>query len=93
MPAIESIDVNSIPLEELDVSRPDLFHTDTWHPWFARLRKEAPVHYLADSVNGPFWSVTTHSLIKEVDSNNTVFSLMMSSPAGLMPVTTMMCQQ
>jgi cytochrome P450 len=61
-------------LAELDVSRPELYQNDTWQPLFARLRKEAPVHYLADSVNGPFWSVTSHELIKEVDSNNTAFS-------------------
>jgi cytochrome P450 len=71
---IEVSDVNSVKLEEIDVSRPELFQNDTWQPWFARLRKEAPVHYLADSVNGPFWSVTSHKLIKEVDTNNTVFS-------------------
>ena len=70
----EAVDVNSIPLEEIDVSRPELFQNDSWQPWFARLRKEAPVHYLADSVNGPFWSVSSHHLIKEVDTNNTVFS-------------------
>ena len=68
------LDVNAVPLEEIDVSRPELFKNDSWQPWFARLRKEAPVHYLADSVNGPFWSVSSHKLIKEVDSNNTVFS-------------------
>jgi cytochrome P450 len=67
-------DVDSVPLEEIDVSRPELFHNDTWQPWFARLRREAPVHYRADSVNGPFWSVSTHALIKEVDTNNAVFS-------------------
>ena len=32
------------------------------------------MHYLADSANGPFWSVTTHELIKQVDGNNEVFS-------------------
>lgn len=74
MPTIDNVDPNSVPLAELDVSRPELFHHDTWQPWFARLRKEAPVHYLADSANGPFWSVTSHQLIKEVDTNNTVFS-------------------
>jgi len=74
MNAIESRDVNSIPLEEIDVSRPEIYHHDTWQPWFARLRKEAPVHYLADSVFGPFWSVSSHQLIKEVDTQNTVFS-------------------
>ena len=66
--------VNSVPLSEIDVSRPELFYKDTWRPWFDRLRKEAPVHYLSDSVNGPFWSVSSHKLIKEVDGNNEVFS-------------------
>ena len=67
-------DVHSIPLAELDVSKPELFQNDTWRPWFERLRAEAPVHYLADSVNGPFWSVSSHKLIKEVDTNHEVFS-------------------
>ena len=62
------------PLEEIDVSRPELFETDTAEPWFARLREEAPVHHLSDSVNGAFWSVTNHQLIKEVDSGNEIFS-------------------
>ncbi|MCB1692263.1 MAG: cytochrome P450 [Pseudomonadales bacterium] len=66
--------VHTTPLEDIDVSRPELFQQDAWQPWFARLRKEAPVHFLADSVNGPFWSVTSHKLIKEVDTNNQVFS-------------------
>jgi cytochrome P450 len=66
--------VDAVPLEEIDVSRPDLFQNDTWRPWFARLRREAPVHYLADSENGAFWSVTNHALIKEVDTNHQVFS-------------------
>ncbi|HKI74819.1 MAG TPA: cytochrome P450 [Pseudomonadales bacterium] len=74
MNTIPGPDVNAVPLEEIDVSRPELFKNDTWQPWFARLRKEAPVHYLADSVNGAFWSVTNHALIKEVDTNNKIFS-------------------
>ena len=66
--------VANTPLEDIDVSRPELFSGDTWRPWFARLREEAPVHYLADSANGPFWSVTSHDLIKEIDTNHQVFS-------------------
>lgn len=69
-----SEEVASFPLEEIDVSRPELYSNDNWQPWFARLRAEAPVHYLADSRNGPFWSVTSHQLIKEVDTNHEVFS-------------------
>ena len=71
---MNAADVSAVPLAEIDVSRPELYSEDTWQPWFARLRKEAPVHYRADSVNGPFWSVSTHKLIKEVDVNNAVFS-------------------
>ena len=71
---MNTVDVNTVPLDEIDVSRPELFHKDSWHPWFERLRKEAPIHYLADSVHGPFWSVSSHKLIKEVDTNNAVFS-------------------
>ena len=71
---MNATDAGSVPLAEIDVSRPELFAEDSWRPWFARLRKEAPVHYRADSVNGPFWSVSTHKLIKEVDVNNAVFS-------------------
>ncbi|MEM9623460.1 MAG: cytochrome P450 [Pseudomonadota bacterium] len=67
-------DLHTIPLERIDVSRPELFRDDNWQSWFARLRREAPVHYLADSANGPFWSVTSHELIKEVDTNHVVFS-------------------
>jgi cytochrome P450 len=74
MNTVADLDVSKTPLDEIDVSRPELYRNDTWQPWFARLRSEAPVHYLADSVNGPFWSVSTHQLIKEVDTNNTVFS-------------------
>ena len=74
MHADEASRANSVPLEEIDVSRPELYRDDTWRPWFARLREEAPVHFLADSANGPFWSVTSHGLIKEVDTNHGVFS-------------------
>ena len=72
-------DVNAVPLEKVDVSRAELFRDDTWRPWFARLRKEAPVHYLAESNNGAFWSVTTHQHIMDVDTNHTDFS----SAAGI----------
>ena len=72
--ADEQAAVDAVPLTELDVSRPERFQNDTWRPWFARLRREAPVHYLSDSVNGPFWSVTNHALIMAVDTNHEVFS-------------------
>jgi len=53
---------------------PERFRDDVWHEWFARLRKEDPVHYCKDSVNGAYWSVTNHADIKAVDTNHEVFS-------------------
>ena len=70
----ENLKVTDVPLDEIDVSRPEIFLNDSWQPWFERLRKEAPVHYLADSVNGPFWSISSHDMIKAVDTNNEIFS-------------------
>lgn len=70
----EDIHINNVALDKIDVSRPEIFLNDNWQPWFERLRKEAPVHYLADSATGPFWSVTSHEMIKAVDTNNEVFS-------------------
>ncbi|MEZ5594822.1 MAG: cytochrome P450 [Pseudomonadales bacterium] len=67
-------DACDMPLEEIDVSQPTLYQNDTWRPYFARLRREAPVHYLADSINGPFWSITRFDDIMAVDKNNHVFS-------------------
>ncbi len=72
--AVSPEDAGDIALGELDVSQPDFFKHDTWRPLFARLRREAPVHYLADSKTGPFWSVTTHEMIMAVDTNHKAFS-------------------
>ena len=67
-------DPYSVPLDEIDVSQPALFHTSTMWGFFDRLREEEPVHYCKDSVNGPFWSVTKFKDIMEVEANHEVFS-------------------
>lgn len=65
-------------LSTLDMSRPERFRDDKIWPFFERLRKEAPVHYCPDSLNGPFWSVTKYNDIMAVDTNHQAFS---SEPA------------
>jgi len=35
---------HSIPLADIDVSHPELFRTDSFWPYFDRLRQEDPVH-------------------------------------------------
>lgn len=61
-------------LEDIDVSRPELYALDLWQPVFEKLRREDPVHYCKDSVFGPFWSVTTYKPLIEVESLPEIFS-------------------
>lgn len=67
-------EVATIPLERIDVSRPKLFQDDTVGAYFARLRKEDPVHWCADSPLGSYWSITKYRDIMTVDVNHKVFS-------------------
>ena len=62
------------PLKDFDVSNRELFFTNSHWPWFARLRREDPVHYCADSEFGPYWSITKYNDIMAVDTNHAVFS-------------------
>ena len=62
------------PLDQFHVADVSHFTSDTWAPWFERLRREDPVHYCANSEFGPYWSVTRFHDIVAVDSNNEAFS-------------------
>ncbi|MEK9284450.1 MULTISPECIES: cytochrome P450 [unclassified Bradyrhizobium] len=64
----------SLPLEQFDPGDPELFRTDTFWPYFDRLRKEEPVHYCKDSMFGPYWSVTKYNDIMEIETNHAAFS-------------------
>jgi cytochrome P450/MFS family permease len=68
------LDADSIPLSEIDVSHRELWRTDSHWPYFARLRREDPVHYCARSEFGPYWSVTRYNDIMAVDTNHEAFS-------------------
>ncbi len=76
------VDPYSIPLDQIDPSDPELFETDTLWGYFERLRKEAPVHYCADSPDGPFWSITKYDDIVYVEKNPELFS---SEPTIVIP--------
>jgi cytochrome P450 len=67
-------DVDTLPLDAIDVSDPLLYQNDTWHPYFARLRREDPVHYCRESRYGPYWSVTRYKDIMQVEINHRVYS-------------------
>lgn len=61
-------------LESLDPARPDRFADGTVHAIFDRLRREAPVHYCADSQFGPYWSISGYNGIVEIESLPQLFS-------------------
>jgi cytochrome P450 len=64
----------STPLDQIDVSFQDRFVTNTFWPFFERLRAEDPVHYTAASEFGPYWSVTKFEDIIAIETNHQVFS-------------------
>ena len=67
-------DPASVPLEDIDVSNPYLYQEDTWGGFFARLRREDPVHYVNSPMYGPYWSVTRYRDIMTVDTSHNIYS-------------------
>jgi cytochrome P450 len=67
-------DAASTPLDKIDVSNPRLYQDDTWGPYFARLRREDPVHWREDGMYGSFWSVTRYADILDVETRHQHFS-------------------
>ena len=65
---------HDIPLAKIDVSDSTLYEHDVHDAFFRRLREEDPVHYLAESPFGPFWSITRFADIQYVDSHHDIFS-------------------
>lgn len=72
---ISTFDPYSLPLDELDLIRPDIFHHDKHVKIFERLRKEDPVHLQKDHENaGSFWNITRYEDIMYVDTHHDLFS-------------------
>ena len=67
-------EVDTLPLETFNVADPRLYQEDLWRPYFARLRREAPVHYCRESPYGPYWSVSKYKDIMTVEVNHEIYS-------------------
>src|SRR5262249_35097282 len=65
---------DTVPLDRIDVSDPQIYQDDTWYSYFARLRREDPVHYCPESRYGPYWAVSKYKDIMQVEVNHQVFS-------------------
>jgi len=64
----------SLPLDQIDITKPRLFQNDTVGHYFERLRRDAPVHWHHNNFYGGFWSVTRYADIMAVDTNHAVYS-------------------
>ena len=67
-------DAWSMPLDQIDVSNPYLYQEDTWGAYFARLRRDDPVHLTRDGMYGTYWSVTKYKDIMHVDTSHQIYS-------------------
>ena len=67
-------DAESLPLDQIDVSDPRLYQNHIWQPYFARLRREDPVHWRQNGMYGSFWSITKYQDIVDVETRHQVFS-------------------
>jgi cytochrome P450 len=68
------LEAESISLADLDVSRPQRFENNTHWPYFARLRRDAPMHFCPQSIHGPYWSITRFDDIVAVETDYRRFS-------------------
>lgn len=64
----------SMPIDQIDPSNPELFADDTVGHYFARLRRDDPVHWVESPIFGGYWSITRYQDIMGVDTNHAVFS-------------------
>jgi cytochrome P450 len=61
-------------VDQLDVSRAELYTNHMWHEPFKRLRAEAPVYRCEHSKFGAYWSVSSHKAIQHVEALPDIYS-------------------
>jgi cytochrome P450 len=73
--AVPPDDPWTMPLEQIDVADPRLYKDDVWEPYFARLRRDDPVHLVtSNELYGSFWSVTKYKDIMRVNIDHRTYS-------------------
>jgi len=68
------LEAYSMHLDDIDVSQPELYRSNTMWPYFERLRKEDPVHYCPQSRVGDYWSLTKYKDIMQAETSHSLFS-------------------
>lgn len=65
---------SELKLENINVADPELWRGEGYWDRFARLRKEAPLHWTEESFVGGYWSLTRYEDIMKVDIDHQRFS-------------------
>ena len=78
---------DELPLAEINPFNPHLFRENRWHDYFARLRREDPVHFNELGSAGRYWSITKWEDVRAVDGDWHTFSsapgITLSFPPGV----------
>jgi len=59
---------------EWDVTRPEIYAEDRWHPIFKEMREQAPINKVEGSSFGSYWNVTTLKAIQHVEALPDIYS-------------------
>ncbi len=73
-PGLGAAEAYATPLADINPAKAERFQSDTIWPYFARLRREDPVHFTAQSEFGPYWSLTRWEDIMAADTDHLNFS-------------------
>lgn len=60
--------------DPLDVSRSELYSSDTWQAPFAEIRAKGGIHWHDTTDYGPFWSIASYKPLVHVESLPEIFS-------------------
>lgn len=71
---VDAPSADTLTVEQINPLNPHLFREDRWHDYFARLRREDPVHLNELGSAGRYWSVTKWADVREVESDHETFS-------------------
>lgn len=66
-------EVNAAP-HDWDVSRPEIYVEDRWHPVFREMREKAPINKITGSDFNDYWNVTTLKPIQHVEALPDIYS-------------------
>jgi cytochrome P450 len=66
-------EINAAP-HDWDVSSPDIYREDRWHPLFKSMRDHAPINKVTGTDFGDYWNVATLKPIQYVEALPDIFS-------------------